>query len=220
MIKDLSLVHEISEPSSESGGPPPLLLLLHGIGSNEFDLLSLAPELDGRLFCVSARAPHRMGEEAYAWFHVQAGPEGPVIRADEAEASRLLLLRFIDELVAEYRLDAKRVFLMGFSQGAVIGLSVALTSPERVAGIVAMSGRLLPEVLPLVAGHEALSSLSVFIAHGIQDGVLPIGYGRAARDRLSSMGVDLDYREYPMGHEVASESLRDISFWLAQKIAR
>jgi phospholipase/carboxylesterase len=220
MKKNLSLVHETREPRTPSSGAPPLLLLLHGIGSNEQDLIGLAPDLDGRFFCVSARAPFELGEDAYAWFHVKYGADGTVIRPDEAESSRILLVKFVDELVSSYGLDAKKVFLMGFSQGAIMCLSVALTRPDKVAGIVAMSGRLLPEVLPLVAEVEALTSLPVFVAHGTMDGVLPIGQGRSARDKLSDLSVDLDYREYPMGHEISKESLGDVAGWLSKRLGK
>jgi len=218
MRQDLSLVHAISEPTLPAGGPPPLLLLLHGLGSNEGDLIALASRLDGRFFSVSARAPYVLGRGSYAWFHVQFDPAGPVIEAGEAEGSRLVLLRLIDELVAAYALDAGKVYLMGFSQGAIMSLGLALTAPEKVAGVVAMSGRILPEILPRVASADRLRGLPIFIAHGTEDAVLPIAHGRAARETLSRLGVSLDYREYPMGHEISDESLGDISRWLGGEL--
>ncbi|HET7838333.1 MAG TPA: hypothetical protein VFL04_01150 [Rectinemataceae bacterium] len=218
MTKELSLVHLIREPITAARGAPPLLLLLHGVGSNELDLMELVPKLDDGFFCVSARAPFRQGEDAYAWFHVEMTPSGPVIRPREAESSREKLIGFIDELVEAYGLNPRKVFLMGFSQGAVMSLSVALTRPDKVAGIVAMSGRLLPEVLPLVAEVKALTGLPIFVAHGTMDAVLPIAHGRLARDKLGAMRVDLDYREYSMGHEVSAQSLGDISVWLSERL--
>jgi phospholipase/carboxylesterase len=218
MEKALSLVHVIREPSVPDGDSPPLLLLLHGLGSNEGDLIGLASELDGRFFSVSARAPYAMGGDSFAWFGVQFGPGEPVIQAEEAERSRLALLRFIDELVAAYGLDAARVYLLGFSQGAIMGLGLALTAPEEVAGVVAMSGRILPGILPLMAAPDRLRGLPIFIAHGKGDSVLPIAHGRAAREVLSRLPVHLDYREYEMGHEISDGSLGDIAGWLRDEL--
>jgi phospholipase/carboxylesterase len=181
-------------------------------------LLGLVPELDGRFFCVSARAPYAVDRDAYAWFHAEFKPEGTVIRAEEAESSRILLIRFIDELIETYGLDARRVFLMGFSQGAITSLSVTLTRPDKIAGAVIMSGRLLPEVLPLVDASEKLVGLPIIVTHGTMDGVLPIRLGREVRDRLSVLRVSLEYHEYPMGHEISRQSLGDISAWLKERL--
>lgn len=216
----LSLTHLIRPPQSEPATKPPLLLLLHGVGSHERDLFELAPYFDERFLIVSARAPLTLGHDSYGWFHVEFTPTGPVINPTEAESSRQQLLHFLSELVEAYQVDPQRIYLCGFSQGAIMSFSVALTQPRRVAGIVAMSGRILPEVLPLLAPPEALANLPVMVVHGLYDNVLPIQHGRASQQRLSELPVNLTYREYPMGHHVAVESLADIRQWLAGQLAQ
>ena len=212
------LVHEPSQRPAPPPGVPPLLLLLHGVGSHEGDLIGLAPYLDERFFIVSARAPNILGPGSYAWFHVEFTPAGPVINPQEAESSRLALLGFIDELVETYQVDSKRVYLMGFSQGAIMSLSLALTRPDKLASVVAMSGRILPEALPQMVAPEAMAGLPILVVHGTADNVLPIDYGRASRDRLSTLPVALAYREYAMGHEVTMESLAETAAWLTQRL--
>lgn len=214
-----SLVHLTRAPTQDAGAPPPLLLLLHGVGSHEGDLMGLAPYLDPRFFIVSARAPVVLGPGMYGWFHVQLDPYHPIINPDEAEASRRTLLGFIDELIEAYGPDPARVYLMGFSQGAIMSLSVALTRPDKVAGVVVMSGRVLPEVQPLMASPEAMRELPVFVAHGTEDPVLPVEHGRAAKRLLEGLPVTLTYREYPMGHQVSEESLADVAAWLTERLA-
>jgi len=88
-----------------------------------------------------------------------------------------------------------------------------------VAGVVAMSGRLLPEIVPQIVPPARLSGLPFFVAHGVADGVLPIHFGREIRERLTELPVALTYREYPMAHEVSPESLADITAWLSQRLA-
>ncbi len=214
----LSLVHQVLEPREKRSGKPPLLLLLHGIGSNEDDLFSLAPYLDGRFLVASARAPLSMGPGSFGWFNIEFTPQGFVADLDQAEQSRSLLLKFIDELVETYDADPACVFLMGFSQGAMMSLSAALTRPDRVKGVVAMSGRLPSQVLAQAASREALRGMPVFVAHGIYDPVLPIASGRDCREKLKALPVVLTYREYPMGHEVSMESLRDVAAWLGSAL--
>ena len=214
----LSLVHLSQPPRRPSSSRPPLLLLLHGVGSHEGDLMGLAPYLDERFLIVSARGPVTIGPGMYGWFHVQLDPVEPHINAEEAEHSRITLVLFIDEVIATYNTDPLRTYLLGFSQGAIMSVSLALTRPEKLAGVVAMSGRVLPEVLPKRAPTEAMRGLPILVVHGTEDVVLPIHHGRAARDQLSSLPVALTYREYSIGHFVSEESLTDVTAWLRQRL--
>jgi len=216
-MNTLPLKHLVRKPMSEAGTPP-LLLLLHGVGSNEHDLFELAPFLDKRLLIISVRAPNTLGPGSYAWFEVGFTPQGPVIHSEQAEASRKTLITFVQEAITAYGADPKQVYLMGFSQGAIMSASVALTQPELVAGAVLMSGRILPEIRPSIASNEELNGFPFLVVHGTADMVLPISYGRASRELLSSLPVNLTYHEYPMGHEVSQKSLSDVTAWLTERL--
>lgn len=213
----LSLVHLVREPAIAGSDPPPLLLMLHGIGSDEEDLFSLAPYLDGRFAIASARAPHTLAPGSYGWYRVEYGPGGLVVDEEEAKASRLALAHFIGELTKSYDVDSSRVYLMGFSQGAAMSLGLLLSRPDLIAGVVAMSGRLLP-VSPKEEASGALNGIPVLVVHGTEDQVLPIDAGRAIRDYLLSLPLALTYKEYSMGHQVTPESLHDVASWLAERL--
>jgi phospholipase/carboxylesterase len=218
MSRELSLVHLVREAVGPSATRPPILLLLHGLKEDERGLHELAAGLDDRFLRVSARGIRTIKPGAFAWYHVKFTPEGPIVDPGEVEESRLAILAFVDELVAAYGADPERVFLMGFSQGAIMSLCVALTEPERVAGVVSMSGRIPPSVHSRIAPAGRLGKLSVFAAHGTEDRVLPIEHGRATRELLSRYPIELEYREYPMGHGIGPESLRDASAWLGARL--
>jgi len=208
-----------------SGTLPPLLLLLHGIGSQEGDLAALVPLLDDRFHIMSLRAPITLAPSSYAWFEVGLPPRVPQIQTSQAEASRKLLIEFIRLAPLHYPIDPQQVHLFGFSQGAVMSLVLSLTRPDLLAGAVALSGRILPELFssegPL-AGHIAstqdLKDFPVFLGHGTQDQVLPVHYGRSARDRLSSLPVALTYYEYDMPHLISDACLRDAGTWLSARL--
>jgi phospholipase/carboxylesterase len=176
----LSLVHLI-RPPKKAVTLPPLILLLHGVGSHERDLFDLAQYLDRCAFIVSARAPNVLDPNSYAWYPVEFTAARPIIDAEAAEDSWLILLRFIDELIEAYHVDPKRVYLMGFSQGAIMSLVMALTQPEKMAGVVAMSGHLLPEVQPNIAEAERLRGLPILMTHGLHDPIIPIADARGER---------------------------------------
>lgn len=215
----LPLIYQMRPPQTPTQtGEPPLLLLLHGVGSNEEDLFSLAPALDPRFLVLSVRAPLTLGPGSYAWFHVTFTPEGPNHIPEEAEASRVLIGQFIDEAVKAFGADPRRVYLMGFSQGAIMSEAVALTQPERVAGAVLMSGRTLPEIAARPASPEALTGLPILVLHGTQDSVLPIRHGRETRAALETLPVALTYREYPIPHTISPESFADATGWLTERL--
>ncbi len=208
----------VRRKSSMLDAKPPLLVLLHGLGSNEQDLLSLAPYLDQRFLIVSLRAPIVLQAGAYSWFNIEFTPKGNFIDTEQAENSRLALLSFLDQLGKQEVYDPKQVYLMGFSQGAIMSLSVALSTPEICAGVVAMSGRLLDSISDKLANLEALNKLHFLVVHGRSDQVLPIECGREIKTYLSTLPVSFTYREYAMGHEVNAESLSDIAQWLKQQL--
>ena len=213
----LSLVHIVrpATPGANAAGErPPLLILMHGVGANEAQMAQLAPSFDPRFIVVSVRSPLVLGASAFGWFHVTFTARGPVIVAEEAEEGWKLLARFIDEAVSEYGADPARVYLAGFSQGGIMALATLLTSPEKVAGAVVMSGRLLPEVLPHAASVEALRNKPLLIVHGVADDKLGIHLARWAREQLVQFPLDLTYRELPMPHAITAESLAVVTSWL------
>jgi phospholipase/carboxylesterase len=215
--KALSLAHLV-RPATQGQGAPPLLLLFHGIGSNEEDLMGLESYLDERFVIVSARAPHPYGWGGYAWFEIEWLADGIRIDRDQAASSRDLIIRFIGEAAAAYGADPARVYVLGFSQGAMMSGWVALTRPELVAGAVLMSGRIPDEVRAHLAAPDQLVGKPFLVVHGIADQVLPIQNGRASRDLLGRLPIDLTYREYPMGHEVSMQSLADVVAWLSARL--
>lgn len=215
---NLALKHLVRQPADGGRTAPPLLLLLHGIGSNEEDLFAFAPYLDERFLVVSARAPVALDYGGYGWFRIDFTPRGMVADLEQAKRSLEILPGFIDDLVRAYGADARRVYLGGFSQGAMMSLALLLTSPEKVAGVVAMSGRLPRQAVGREPDLESLRGKPILITHGLYDPVLPVEQGRESRDYLEGLPVALTYREYPMGHEVSAESLRDVTTWLTETL--
>ena len=206
-MSTLSLVHSV-RPRAEAnpaGERPRLLILLHGVGSNEASMAPLVQAFDPRFVVVNARSPIALGPGSYAWFHVTFGPKGPSIVPGEAESGWQHIARFVDEAVTEYSAGL----------GAIMAIATMLTSPERLAGVVAMSGRLLPEVLPHAVATDRLRDKKMLIVHGTAEQVLGIQFGRSAREQLSRLPFELTYREIGMGHTITLESCGVVSAWLS-----
>jgi phospholipase/carboxylesterase len=188
----------------------PLVVTLHGRGASADDLAPLAPELDAthyRYVFPNGRLPVDLGGwMGFAWYEIGN-------QATDVPASRAAVEALLADLWARSGLGPARTVLVGFSQGAVLTLDVGLRSAERFAGLVAMSGY-LSEDASLPAALERARDQRVLIVHGVEDAVLPIDRGRAARQTLEAAGLRPEYHEFPMGHEVSAASLAAVRTFL------
>lgn len=211
-------LHAEARPPRRPSPRPPLLVLLHGIGADEHDLLGLAPALDPRFHVVSLRAPltYRIG---HAWYELDYGVSPPRADLAQAEASRAALAAELPALHARYGTDPGRTYLLGFSQGAILALGIALGTPELVAGVVLHSGRVLPPFAAGAAPPERLARLEALVVHGTFDDVIPVERGRELAALLApALGPRVTFREHAAGHEVSPATLADVSAWLSARL--
>ncbi|QBZ98291.1 alpha/beta hydrolase [Flavobacterium sangjuense] len=210
----LSLQHLVREPKIKLDKNP-LLLLLHGYGSNEEDLFSFASELPDEYYVISARAPYNMMYGSYAWYAINFdADENKFSDIGQARQSRDIIAYFIDELVNAYPIDSARVTLIGFSQGSILSYAVALSYPEKVQRLVAMSGYLNTEIAVDDFKNNNFSNLKIFASHGTVDQVIPVEWARKSIPVIESLGIPVVYKEYPVGHGVAPQNFFDFKNWL------
>lgn len=213
----LSLEYKIREPKVILDKNP-LLLLLHGYGSNEADLFSFAPELPDEYYIISARGPYDLQYGSYAWYAINFdADQNKFSDNDQARISRDLISNFIDELVANYPIDVNDVNLLGFSQGSILSYAVALSYPEKINKVIAMSGYVNLDIVTDDYLKNNLSKLKVFASHGTVDQVIPIEWARKTPGILEKLGIAITYKEYPVGHGVAPQNFYDLKNWLTGK---
>jgi len=213
----MTLHHLVREPKIKKDKNP-LLLLLHGYGSNEEDLFSFATELPEEYYVVSARAPFDMMYGSYAWYAINFdADENKFSDIAQAQQSRDLIALFIDELVANYAIDANDVTLIGFSQGSILSYAIAVSYPHKVQRVVAMSGYFNEEIAIDNFKENNLSEIKIFASHGSVDQVVPVDWARNSIPKLKELGIDIVYKEYPVGHGVAPQNFFDFKNWLHNK---
>lgn len=197
---------------------PPILILLHGLGSNENDLFGLVQHLPDSLLILSLRAPRTIKEGSYRWYDLQWIDGKPKGNVAELEESRDMLIRFIEDLHKKHKFDKQKVFLGGFSQGAVMSLSVALKKPELLNGILFLSGK-MPDGAEAVADKkENYKKLKVFMVHGTEDKILSIEASRNVKSFLDKNNFQIECHEYPMPHTINRETLNALVAWLKKSI--
>ncbi len=213
---NLSLEYLIREPKIKQEKNP-LLLLLHGYGSNEADLFSFASELPDEYYIISARAPYDLQYGSYAWYVINFdADQNKFSDFEQAKVSRDLIATFIDELIKTYPVDVKNITLVGFSQGSILSYAVALSHPEKVKNVIALSGYISEPIFEENYKNNDFSKLSVFASHGTVDQVIPVEWARKTKPFLDNLGIESTYKEYPVGHGVAPQNFYDFKNWLLQ----
>ncbi|CAM4097319.1 alpha/beta hydrolase [Flavobacterium antarcticum] len=210
----LSLEYLVREPKIKADKNP-LILLLHGYGSNEQDLFSFASELPEEYYVIAARAPYDLQYGSYAWYAINFdADENKFSDHNQAMQSRNLISKFIDELIQNYPIDSNDFTLLGFSQGTILSYAVALSYPEKVQRVVALSGYLNEEIIATNYKNNDFSKLKIFVSHGSVDQVIPISWARKAPGILTSLNIPNEFREYEVGHGVAPQNFADLKNWL------
>lgn len=212
----LVLCHEVKLPKL-STGKNPLVILLHGVGSNEKHLFSFANYFPDNFIVVSARAPFNIGQDKYAWFEVQFLQNTRVINEEQEAKSVQILNQFISQAVQRFGADEQQVFLVGFSQGAIMSYTMGLIRPNKIKAVVAIAGRLLEQTKGLIASKEALKNIQFLIQEGTADLMMPLQYGLEAAIFLNSKGIKNELKKYAIDHTVSLEEVHDLVAWIQSR---
>ncbi|MDT9545962.1 MAG: phospholipase [Chlorobium sp.] len=201
-------------------GESHLIVMLHGYGSNEKDLIQLAPELLPECSYTSPRAPLQLDHEMYGWFPIGFTPTGISVDPDAVKEALKKCVTYLEEVIFSFRPPEGKVFLLGFSQGAIMSYMTALTRPDLLHGVIALSGQLPESAMPAIASPELLKTIPFLVLHGIYDDILPIEKGREAKLWLEQHTNDLTYHEYPVAHQISGEGVTAIRSWLVNHSPR
>jgi phospholipase/carboxylesterase len=213
MRDDLPLQYVTSTPAGRPASEPaPLVIVMHGRGADANDLADIAPMIDGGFGYrfVFPNAPNRWEAApgmtfGYSWF------DGLPPDAKSLAAARKRLGEFIDAALKRFPTPPGKLVLCGFSQGAFMALDCGLRRDD-VAGIVAMSGALDERDLPDLSAQK---SQRVLIVHGTYDEMINVNMARRARRILEQNGLEPDYHEFEMGHQVTPESMAVVAAFIA-----
>jgi phospholipase/carboxylesterase len=208
--------------------PAATVIWLHGLGADGFDFVPIVEEL--RLpptMAVRFIFPHARprpvtinnGFVMRAWYDITGF--GPDRKEDEAgiRESAEVVRGYIEQENAR-GIGSERIVVAGFSQGGAIAFQAALRHPQRLAGVMALSTYLPLRQTLAAEAASANRDVPILMCHGLRDGVVPATLGTASRDLLQSLGYKVEWKAYPMEHQVCMEEVLDISNWLQACLAR
>ncbi|OUR90705.1 phospholipase [Flavobacteriales bacterium 34_180_T64] len=208
----------IERPSTLENNAP-LLIMCHGYGSDENDLFSFASELPEELYIISIRAPYQMQPYGNAWYAINFDAnQNKWNDVEQAKESRDLIADFIDEACITFPVDPSNVTLLGFSQGTILSYAVALSYPEKVKNIIALSGYISEDMLVELNDAKAYSHLNIYVSHGSVDQVIPVEWARRTPKFLDQLNIKHSYSEFPVGHGVAPQNFYELRTWLNSHI--
>ena len=201
------------------------VIWLHGLGADRYDFMPVAEALQEHLLTtrfVMPQAPTRPvtingGYEMPSWYDIKAMSPARAIDEAQLEASAAHVIELIEEQRAA-GIVASRIVLAGFSQGGAVVFHTAFTKWQgALGGVIALStyAPTFSDELELSASQQRIPTLCL---HGQYDGVVQNAMGRSAYEHFKSRGVTVTWQEYPMGHEVLPEEIRDIGAWLAERL--
>lgn len=210
-----------------AANPRHAIVWLHGLGADGNDFAAVVPELIDRawppLRFVFPHAPQRAvtingGMRMRAWYDI--ADVDLANRADEAGV--LESVAQVEALIArEYErgVPAPRLILAGFSQGGAIALAAGLRRSEPLAGLVGLSSYLPAANKAAEFLAQGATAQPLFMAHGMQDPVVPFAAGEQSAALLKQLGFTVDWLGYPMAHQVCAEEIRDLGDWLSRRFA-
>jgi phospholipase/carboxylesterase len=211
--------------------PVASIIVLHGLGADGNDFVPIAHELDlsaiGPVRFVFPSAPVRpvtlnAGYAMRAWYDIHPPSANPAVPRPEDEAGLRASQGPVQGLIdreAVRGMPAHRTVLMGFSQGCAMTLMAGLRAPQRLAGLVGLSGYLPLAGTTAAERNPATVDVPIFLAHGRHDPMVVFERGTDTRDALQRLGYTVDWHDYPMEHSVCGEEVEDLNAWLLKVLA-
>ena len=210
-----------------SAGPPKAAVVwLHGLGADGHDFVPIVPELrlpaEAGIRFVFPHAPVRPvtingGMPMRAWYDILSLTRDDVQDESGIRASAQLAQDYLEREIAA-GVPRGRVVLAGFSQGGAIALHAGLRQPAPLGGVLALSTYLPIHQTVMAELTSAGRSTPIFMCHGEYDPVLPMVMGTNSRDGLRRYGCQVEWRDYPMQHEVCGDEIADVATWLRARL--
>jgi phospholipase/carboxylesterase len=200
-------------PALEPDQKYPAVFALHGIGYNEQDILSAVVDLKERFILIGIRG-HLAHNGGFAYYTLK---EYGKPDRDKFDQSIAMLKEFIAFALGQYPVDPQQMFLLGFSQGAILSMSLALILGNSVKGVAAMNGY-IPAFVKEEFAIKPINKVSFFLSDGEWDHIFPPRIGKENYEYLSQYAKSVQYKTYPSGHEISAENRRDVAAWLRSQI--
>ena len=210
---------------SDAKNPKYLVVLLHGYGANGENLIDLSYEFkkilpDAHFISPNAIEPWEGGfPHAYQWFSLSAGMERRSldVMAESVKNANKTLQHFINSQLERFKISAENLFLVGFSQGAMMALYQGFIQNKKPAGVISFSGKL---ILPEMVNEKTLSKPEICLIHGESDSVLPFSNLAEAELMLKENNISFEAHPIPnLYHSIDIHAIRLAQIFIKKRIS-
>ncbi len=210
------MIYEIRRPKQiDPTKTYPALFVMHGMGSDEQNMLSMVNGLEEQFYIFSIRG-HLEQPPGFTFFTIE-GYGKPHRAVFDYAVNKIT--DFIDYATGKYPLDVSQLYLLGFSQGAILSMTLGLTLGSRIKGIIALSGY-IPMFVKEEYDVKPVNHMSLFISHGEMDQVLPYEWGVANNEYFHELGANVTFKTYQEGHTVSLQNFHDYTKWLLDSLEK
>ena len=219
-MQNLEYLEEFSGPN-----PDAAIVWLHGLGADGYDFLPIVQQLNLPADCaIHFLFPHapvqpvtiNQGIAMNAWYDIRELS----LHAEEDQKGVFDSMYLLESLIQSKlaHINAKRIFLAGFSQGGALILHTMLHGSTAFGGAIALSSYLPLRKLVTEANSQQIQHTEIFMAHGTRDEVLPHEIGVLSKDVLLNVGAQVKWNEYSMGHELCYDLIQDLRAWILERL--
>ena len=205
------LKYSISLPEINQSNMP-VLFLMHGYGSNEKQFNELIEVLGNKYLIVSMRAPFKFMVVTNRWYEYGISDGDTLSNQAQIDVSTNRIIKTIEHIKGKYNINEKKIFIGGFSQGAIMSYKLALLYPNKFGGIIIHSARLPVEYS--VKELNLYKNLNILIIHGSEDSGLSTKWAYQGKALFEKLGANTDYYEAKIGHKMNKETYGKIKQWL------
>lgn len=193
--------------------PPRFLLLLHGWSGDENSMWVFVRGFPAHYWIAAPRAPHVAPQGGYSWRAPSPGARR-MPKLEDMRPSAEGLIRFVDDFTASIGVEAAQFEALGFSQGAAMVSALALLFPQRIRRAGVLAG-FVPDGAEGQIARRVLQGKPFFVAHGVQDELVPLEQARRSVALLEQAGARVTYCEADLGHKVGAQCLRALGEFFA-----
>ena len=201
----------------QENGKFPAIFLLHGYEKDKEELFSMANELPQEYTIISVQAPYKLSDTEFFWYAIEL-VSSKWCDIVQAQATQYKLLTFIEECCKKYCLNTDKITLLGFDQGGILGLSLAISYPEKVQKVVALNSFIDKKLLIFGYQKNNFEKLKVCMLHGFSNSVIPIEWAQETISFLKSLHIANYFEIFPCGHNISPEMFYSFKKWIEEEL--
>ena len=216
-MKGLSLNYLVRPAIIEQeNGKSPAIFMLHGYGQNKEEFFSIANELPQEYIVISIQAPYKLTENQFFWYAIELG-SSKWCDIVQAQATQHKLLTFIGQACDRFNIDMEQITLMGFDQGGILSLSLALSFPNKVQRVIAINSYIDKKLLSFNYQKNNFENLKICLLHGYSNEIVSLEWAEDTIEFFNKHHISYSYQTFSSGHVFSAEMFYAMKTWIEQE---